>query len=168
MHDDPNDGSTGANGSGRPRRVREQTPVQRALGLLARREHSRKELNRKLTSRGLDAGEVEAAVDRLAGEGWQDDSRFAESLVRSRAASGYGPLRIRAELSTHGLDGEAIAAAMGTFEGDWKENARDLVRRRFGKALDELAVRRKAADFLIRRGFDGDSVRAATRLDLDD
>lgn len=168
MHDDPNGGSTGANGSGRPRRVREQTPVQRALGLLARREHSRKELNRKLTSRGLDAGEVEAAVDRLAGEGWQDDSRFAESLVRSRAASGYGPLRIRAELSTHGLDGEAIAAAMGTFEGDWKENARDLVRRRFGKALDELAVRRKAADFLIRRGFDGDSVRAATRLDLDD
>ena len=168
MHDDPNDGSTGADGPGRRRRIREQTPVQRALGLLARREHSRKELNRKLTSRGLDAGEVEAAVDRLAGEGWQDDSRFAESLVRSRAASGYGPLRIRAELSTHGLDGEAIAVAMGTFEGDWKENARDLVRRRFGKALDELAVRRKAADFLIRRGFDGDSVRAATRLDLDD
>ena len=168
MHDDPNGGGSGETAPGRRRRVREQTPVQRALGLLARREHSRKELNRKLTSRGLDAGEVQAAVDRLAGEGWQDDARFAESLVRSRAISGYGPLRIRAELSTHGLDGEAIAQAMGTFDGDWTENARDLVRRRFGKSLDELAQRRKAADFLIRRGFDGDSVRAATRLDLDD
>lgn len=168
MHDDPTGSDTGTNPPGRRRRVREQTPVQRALGLLARREHSRKELSRKLTSRGLDAGEVQAAVDRLAGEGWQDDSRFAESLVRNRVASGYGPLRIRAELSTHGLDSDAIARAMGTFEGDWAENARDLVRRRFGKTLDDLAQRRKAADFLIRRGFDGSSVRAATRLDPDD
>ncbi len=174
MHDDPDSGHSA--GAGR-RRGREQTPVQRALGLLARREHSRKELNRKLTSRGLDAGEVRSAVDRLAGEGWQDDARFAESLVRSRAASGYGPLRIRAELATHGLDGEAIARAMDTFDGDWTQNARDLVRRRFGpdaadgEARDrneDLARLRKAADFLLRRGFDGGSVRAATRFDPDD
>lgn len=170
MRDDPPAGDAGS-GSGRRRRTpaREQTPVQRALGLLARREHSRKELSRKLTSRGLDADEVQVAVDRLAGEGWQDDARFAESLVRSRAASGYGPIRIRAELSTHGLDREAIARAMDTFEGDWAEQARDLVRRRFGPDLGaDLTKRRKAADFLIRRGFDGSSVRAATRLDLDD
>lgn len=166
MHDDPSD--TGSGESRPRRRGREQTPVQRALGLLTRREHSRKELNRKLTSRGLDAAEVKAAVDRLAGEGWQDDKRFAQSVVRNRAASGYGPLRIRAELSTHGLDREAVVRAMDTFEGDWAENARDLVRRRFGAALEDIAQRRKAADFLIRRGFDGSSVRAATRWDPDD
>ena len=169
MHDDPTDrDGTGPTPSGRRGGRREQTPVQRALGLLARREHSRKELHRKLTLKGLDAHEVQAAVDRLAGEGWQDDTRFAEGLVRSRVNTGYGPLRIRAELSTHGLDGDAIARAMGTFEGEWAANARDLVCRRFGKSLADLAQRRKAADFLIRRGFDGDSVRAATRLDLDE
>ena len=171
MRDDPPAGDDARGGSGRRRRtpVREQTPVQRALGLLARREHSRKELSRKLTSRGLDADEVQVAVNRLAGEGWQDDARFAENLVRSRAASGYGPIRIRAELSTHGLDREAIARAMDTFEGDWAEQARDLVRRRFGPDVGEdLARLRKAADFLIRRGFDGASVRAATRFDPDD
>ncbi|MDI9240396.1 recombination regulator RecX [Lysobacter sp. LF1] len=168
MHDDPTTGEGAGGGSGR-RRTREQTPEQRALGLLARREHSRKELNRKLTSRGLDAVEVQAAVDRLAGEGWQDDTRFAESLVRSRAAGGHGPIRIRAELATHGLDREAIARAMDTFEGDWAETARDLVRRRFGPAVpDDLALQRKAADFLIRRGFDAACVRAATRFDPDD
>lgn len=157
-------------GSPRPRRSRpEQTPVQRALGLLTRREHSRRELERKLASRGVDAGEAKAAVERLASEGWQDDRRFAELLVRSRAGSGYGPLRIRAELATHGLDRDAIAAAMDTFDGDWTETACDLVRRRFGPAgLTDLAGRRKAADFLIRRGFDGGSVRAATRLDWED
>ncbi len=157
-------------GSPRPRRSRpEQTPVQRALGLLTRREHSRRELERKLASRGVDAGEAKAAVERLASEGWQDDRRFAELLVRSRAGSGYGPLRIRAELATHGLDRDAIAAAMDTFDGDWTETACDLVRRRFGPAgLTDLAGRRKAADFLIRRGFDSGSVRTATRLDWED
>lgn len=145
------------------------TPLQRALGLLVRREHSRKELTRKLQARGVEAEAALEAVERLAGEGWQDDARFAESLVRSRAASGYGPLHIRAELATHGLDGDAVATAMTAFEGDWTENARDLVRRRFGEAgPTDLAQRRKAADLLARRGFDGDSIRAATRFDPED
>lgn len=154
----------------KPRRPRpEPTPTQRALGLLTRREHSRKELTRKLTARGVERAEAESAVSRLTAEGWQDDVRFAESLVRSRAGSGYGPIRIRAELGTHGLDREAIAAALDAFEGDWAEHARDLVRRRFGaSAVEDRGVQRKAADFLIRRGFAADHIRAATRFDPDD
>lgn len=148
----------------RRRGGREQSPTQRALGLLTRREHSRKELTRKLKSRGLDTGEVDAAVDRLAEAGWQNDERFAESLVRSRAGNGYGPLHIRAELATHGLPADAIAAALAAYEGDWAENARDLVRRRFGEEhWADPRLRRKAADLLLRRGFDGETARNANR-----
>lgn len=155
--------------AGKGKRRREQTPLQRALGLLVRREHSRKELGRKLKAKGLDAEAVDAAVSRLAEEGWQDDTRFAETLVRNRANTGYGPLHIRAELGTHGLSGEQIEAAMATFEGDWAENARELVCRRFGEAgPQELAQRRKAADLLARRGFDGGCIRSATRYDPED
>ncbi|MET4614670.1 regulatory protein [Stenotrophomonas sp. 2619] len=153
----------------RKRRVSEQTPVQRALGLLVRREHSRKELTRKLQARGIETDAAVAAVDTLSEAGWQDDTRFAENLVRIRANTGYGPIHIRAELGTHGLDSEQIALAMDTFEGDWAENARDLVCRRFGEAgPQELPQRRKAADLLARRGFDGDTIRRATRYDPDD
>lgn len=154
----------------RGRRKRpEPTPVQRAIGLLSRREHSRRELTRKLKVRGVEDEAAKAAVDRLAQDGWQDDARFAESLVRSRTSSGYGPLHIRAELGTHGLDREAVAAALDTFDGDWVANARDLVRRRYAaEALAELGARRKAADFLARRGFDADTIRAATRYDPDE
>ena len=151
--------------SSRPgRRGGGQSATQRALGLLTRREHSRKELVRKLTSRGMDAAEVESAVAGLSRDGWQDDRRFAESLVRVRISAGYGPQRIRAELATHGLDREAIAQALESFDGDWAETASDLVRRRYGPvaALD-LAQRRKAADFLLRRGFEASVIQAAVR-----
>ena len=154
---------------GRQKRRREQTPLQRALGLLVRREHSRKELGRKLRAKGVEADEAEAAVAHLATEGWQDDARFAEMLVRSRTATGYGPLHIRAELGTHGLDSTSVEAAMATFEGDWEELARELVCRRFGPdGPQELAQRRKAADMLARRGFDAGCIRSATRYDPED
>ncbi len=165
---DDNDASAAPAATSGKRRRPELTPAQRALGLLVRREHSRKELTRKLTARGVEVDDAKAAVARMTAEGWQDDARFAELLVRSRASNGFGPLRIRAELGTHGLDREIVAAAMDAYEGDWTENARDLARRRFPGRLDDRAIQRKAADFLLRRGFSGDQVRAAVRLDDDD
>lgn len=162
--DPPGDGAPTPAKRKRP----ELTPGQRALSLLVRREHSRKELARKLTARGVDRDEAQAAVDRMAAEGWQSNDRFAEQLVRSRANNGQGPLRIRAELATHGLDREAVAVAFEAYDGDWMENARDMVRRRFPGALDDRALQRKAAEFLVRRGFTADQVRAATRYDPDE
>ena len=170
MTDDPQDHEgangplelPGTTGQGRRRRRPEPNPVQRALGLLVRREHSRKELTRKLAARGVEADEAAAAVERLAGEGWQDDTRFAESLVRSRACSGYGPAFIKAELGTHGLGSEAIAGAMDGFDGDWVEVAAGLLRRRHPPAsFEDRDAWRKAMDFLLRRGFGMEQARAA-------
>lgn len=146
------------------------TATQRALGLLVRREHSRKELGRKLAARGVEPDEAAAAIDRLSEAGWQDDARFAELLVRSRAASGHGPVHVRAELRTHGLDSDAVAAALDGFDGDWNAIARELVRRRFdAKSLATLAGQRKAADLLLRRGFAMEQVRTALGgADFDD
>lgn len=172
MGDDIRDGGPQGDepsGPGGRRRTRELSPTQRALGLLTRREHSRKELTRKLLAKGVAGDDVETVVAKLADAGWQDDVRFAESRVRARAGDGYGPLHIRAELGTHGLDRDAIAAALATFEGDWADIARELVRRRYGVAVvDDLKLRRKAADLLMRRGFDVGCIRAATRFDPDD
>ena len=164
---------TSANGPSGRRRARrprpEPTATQRALSLLTRREHSRFELTRKLTARGVEEDAAAAAVGKLGEAGWQDDARFAALLVRSRAASGHGPVRIRAELGTHRLGQDIVAAAMDAFEGDWVENARELVRRRLGEGVaDDPLRRRKAAELLYRRGFSGDQVRAATRFDPDD
>ncbi|MBE2210764.1 MAG: regulatory protein RecX [Xanthomonadaceae bacterium] len=153
-------------GTGRPRRRRgttELTPAQRALGLLVRREHSSKELTRKLRAKGVSRDDAKVTVARMTEAGWQSNERFAESLVRSRASQGHGPIRIRAELATHGLGDDAIRAALESVEEDWSRLAHGLVRRRFGEALHEdRALQRKAGEFLIRRGFSIDQMRRAT------
>lgn len=155
-------GDQPSSSAGKRRRRPEPSPTQRALGLLTRREHSRLELSRKLAVRGVEEQAAQAVVDQLNEAGWQSDERFAESLLRSRASSGYGPGWVRAELASHGLGAEAIAAAMGAFEGDWDELAVDLLRRRYSLALTgDRDAQRKAADYLLRRGFSMEQVRRA-------
>jgi len=136
-----------------------RSPLQQALALLTRREHSQHELASKLRARGCCADEVAALLERLVEDGWQSDARFAESLIRHRAASGYGPRWIRAELATHKLDPALIASALDGFEGDWVFIAADLLARRGLSPPEEgrlwpLPEQRKAADLLLRRGFE--------------
>lgn len=137
-------------------------PYEKALGLLVRREHSRRELQRKLTDRGAEPAQSEGALDRLVELGYQDDGRFARALARTRASAGYGPQRIRAELGTHNLTTEQIAVALDACETDWPFAARELVSRRYpGSKLNDPKQRRKAIEFLLRRGFDHTSAYAA-------
>ena len=78
-----------------------------AMDLLARREHGRMELSRKLRSRGAPPDLIEPALEKLADEGLLSEARYLESFVRMRANAGYGPLRIREELTQRGLPREA-------------------------------------------------------------
>ena len=136
---------------------------QQALGLLVRRERSRAELGRKLKERGVDGDDAVAALDTLARQDFQNDERFAGALARTRASAGYGPVRIRAELATHGLDRATIAAALDTCDVDWDAIATEAARRRFGPRLADPATRRKAVDLLLRRGFDPRCASGAVR-----
>ena len=152
----------------RPERPRPDA-YQKALELLVRREHSRRDLKRKLGLRGADPEEAEAAIEKLAGLGYEDDLRFATAFARDRAHSGYGPVRIRQELAGHGLPRDQVETAIEACETDWPASARSLVDKRFTPAaLAEPARRRKALDFLLRRGFDQSSAYAAIRGRQDD
>lgn len=142
---------------------------QRGLSLLARREHSARELQRKLAAKGHAPAEAGAAVEQLRERNYQDDGRFAASLARRRMAQGYGPRRIQAELKSHGLGDAAIRVAMATLDVDWSALAADQLRRHHGgRAATERAESAARAGFLLRRGFDPATVRAVTRAEVDD
>ncbi|MBN8726111.1 MAG: regulatory protein RecX [Xanthomonadales bacterium] len=153
----------------RQRRADDRSAYDKALGLLARREHSARELKAKLAARGSNAGEAKAAVERLQDQQYQSDDRFAGSLARQRSGQGYGPRRIAAELKSHGVADAEIRAAIDGLDVDWPALATAQLRRRHGNApVDTHEERARRAAFLLRRGFDAATVRAATRADLSD
>lgn len=134
----------------------------RAMGLLVRREHSQRELRRKLAAKGGEAGGVAEALEMLAARGYQSDARFAEMLIRTRINAGYGPMHIRAELGTHGIDPDVAASMLAEAEPDWVVLAVDALRRRYGaRQARDRAEHIKRGQFLQRRGFDSGSIRAA-------
>lgn len=157
----------GAADPGRSQRPRPtSTAYGKALGLLSRREHSQRELKRKLDHSGFAGDEAAQALQRLQQQSFQSDARFAELLVRSRVSQGHGPRRIRAELRTHGISDEEAQQALDQQDEDWLALARRVYRRRFGTAAgtDRQESHRRAG-FLLRRGFDAATVRAITHAD---
>ena len=68
---------------------------QRAVALLARRDHSRRELVTKLQQRLGDQPALEAVLAWCEEHDFIDDRRFAGFFVRARIERGQGMLRIR-------------------------------------------------------------------------
>ncbi|CAI8967763.1 Regulatory protein RecX [Pseudomonas sp. IT-P12] len=125
-----------------------------AMDLLARREHGRVELTRKLRQRGALPEMIDTALDRLTEEGLLSESRYLESFVSYRARSGYGPLRIREELSQRGLQRSDIELALRESGINWQEQLEDTWRRKFsGHIPIDARERAKQGRFLSYRGY---------------
>jgi regulatory protein len=139
------------------------------MDLLARREHGRVELARKLRLRGATPELIESALDRLEADGLLNESRYLECYVGSRARAGYGPLRIREELAQRGLPREAIESALREAHIDWLAQLRDLWQRKFsGRLPSEAKERAQQGRFLSYRGYPLDMVgRLLRNADVD-
>lgn len=141
----------------------QRSAYDRALGMLARREYSQRELRARLERAGCDEDESEAALRSLRQQHYQDDDRFAEMILRARVGQGYGPARIRAELRSHGLADSLIQRALAGAEVGWQALAAAQLRKKYGRKppVDRVERARRAA-FLQRRGFDASTVRIVT------
>ena len=134
----------------------------RALDLLARREHSRAELIRKLVGAGHDRSETERTVEDLAARGLVSDVRFAEAFIRSQVGRGSGPLRIRRDLEARGVEAAAIEGLLDPDAEEWEERARAARTKRFGMVRPTgRAEAARQARFLAGRGFTRRQVRRA-------
>ena len=131
-----------------------------SLGILARREHSARELQEKLLKR---YPEEKAAIDevllKLQEMGLQDDRRFAELWLRSQVARGRGPVRIRGEARHKGIE-PCISQLLEVADIDWFEQALLVASRKFSSGIS-LAAKAKAYRFLSYRGFESDAIQYA-------
>lgn len=136
-----------------------------SITALARRDLSRREVERHLRDRDFDEHEVAEEVARLERDGYIDDIALAQSLVgKLQERKGLGRSAIAAELTRRLFAPAAIEYALDLIDsGDELSRAREIAVKRAGQLrnLDrDVAVRRLSA-FLARRGYGGSTIRAA-------
>tara|TARA_R110000787_G_scaffold170629_22_gene283354 strand:- start:367 stop:783 length:417 start_codon:yes stop_codon:yes gene_type:complete len=138
------------------------------MRILAGREHSAAQLRHKLSERGAEPAVCDEVIAQLEDMGFLSESRFAEVLVRSRISQGYGPLRIRAELSEARISDALARDALAEADCDFQAQAEAVRTRRFGDPPEGAAQWQKQYRFLAGRGFESDHIRRALKADFED
>ena len=134
----------------------------KAMDYLARREHSRDELCRKMGKAGFDPSVTLDAIAQLQKDGLQSDRRFVKAFVQSRISQGKGPMRIRADLSQRGIREPMLQEVLGELEQDWFALARETRQKKYGSDVPvEFKEKARQMRFLQYRGFEPEHIQAA-------
>jgi regulatory protein len=136
--------------------------LQKAGRLLARRAHSRAEIEARLRGAGFDDGVVARAVERLAEHCLVDDVEMATAWVAERRVR-RSPAALAAELGDKGIAGDVIERAVG--ELDEYADARAAALRLHRKVAGRPLAKQGASLFgmLVRRGYAAEAAEAAVR-----
>jgi regulatory protein len=128
----------------------------RALRLLARREHTRQELESKLSPHAGSSEDLKGLLAGLAQKNQLSEERFAEERVR-RLSRKYGAARIRQELKAKGVSEELIERVS---PADELERARAILERKYRSPAATREERARRMRFLQGRGFSFDVARS--------
>ncbi|MFZ2855540.1 MAG: recombination regulator RecX [Rhodocyclaceae bacterium] len=139
---------------------------ERALRLLARREHTRVELARKLAPHAESEEELAALLDDLTERRLLSDERYVEMRLNARRAR-FGNARLAHELRTQGVAEELVREALAAGEEE-PARARQVWQRKFGSMPVDAAERARQMRFLMSRGFSGETIRRVLRGDFED
>ena len=105
------------------------------MNLLARREHSRQELQRKLANKGFEPLDITQVLAALSDEGLLSDERFTEAFINSRLQRGTGPKKIALELQQRGVGNELITCHLDERDAKWTQRAVEVRAKRFGRSV---------------------------------
>jgi len=131
---------------------KEPSAAARGLRLLARRDHTRRELAAKLSPHVEDPTELEALFDDFAARGWLSESRVVEQVLHTKRER-LGPARIRQALLQRGVSEALIAPALQALRTNELEAARAVWARKFRVKPSAAADQARQVRFLQSRGF---------------
>lgn len=140
---------------------------ERALACLARREHTRIELERKLAPYCEDREEIAALLNDFTQRGWLNEARYAEMLVQARQGK-FGSRRIIHELREKGVSKETIAAALPEVQELELKAARAVWAKKFGVAPADAREKARQMRFLASRGFGQETIAKVLRRQEND
>ncbi len=124
------------------------------MNLLSRREHSEKEIYMKLIKFVESKIRLNDEIEKLKNEDLLSDARFSEAYMRSRFNSGFGPVRIKYELSKKGVNKILIDRALIETDLDWDQKMTDEYKKKYDSNRTKDQNFLKISKFLLYRGFD--------------
>jgi regulatory protein len=130
--------------------------------MLARREYSRLELERKLASYAENPEEIPGLLDDFERRGWLSESRVVAQVLASRRRR-FGAQRIAHELREKGISDAAIAGAQLQLQESELDAARAVWMRKFGVVPVNARDKARQMRFLQGRGFSLDIIRRVLR-----
>lgn len=133
---------------------------ERVLRLLARREHSRAELKRKLEQTGFAREDIAPLLDEFEGKNWLSDRRFAESWVADHRARA-GNVKLAYDLRQRGVSDAVIETVLSINRDSELERAREVWQKKFGAAPADAAEKARQIRFMQSRGFTPETIRRA-------
>jgi regulatory protein len=126
----------------------------KAIRLLSMREHSVREIVKKLSLKCESLDLVYAVVDELLANKYLSDQRFTETFVRSRQNRGFGPNKIKMELTEKGIENNMIDDLLDVNSAVWYESAEQQYLRKYGDGpIEDYKTWAKRARFMQGRGF---------------
>ena len=133
----------------------------KAMDYLSRREHSRYELYKKISTHNFDKDLINQELDLLIRDGLLSDERFVEAFIHSRKKNGKGPLKISAELQQRGAEESLINKYIEEIENsEWLDSAKQVAEKKLGNNQQlDYDNQLKMMKFLNNRGFTIDQVK---------
>lgn len=133
--------------------------------MLARREHSRQELFRKLLKKNFLDADIDLVLNDLSQKGLLNESRFIENFIHYQRHRGYGPLHIRADLMERGINKNLIEHHLNIKDNAWLTSIRQVWQKRFKQGLTDNKARAQQMRFLQYRGFTHDQIKSIMNND---
>ena len=147
-----------------------KTCHERALGLLAVRLRSRRELELRLMRAGFEQQEVAEVLGRLEAVGLIDDEAFARAVAEHVFGTRRsGAIAVRQALGAKGVAGDTVDAIVAELGEGEEERAVALARSRVGRlaGLPPDKAYGRLVGLLARRGYPSSIARRAARLALE-
>jgi regulatory protein len=134
------------------------TALKKAMALCASREYCSEDIRIKLDSWGIKSQDADKIINKLIGENFINEKRYAEAFVKDKYHHNkWGKVKIASHLRMKRIAAEVIDAALATVDEDqYKQSIRDILssHRKFIKAKNQYDLKGKLLRFGLSKGFE--------------
>ena len=129
---------------------------------LSIREHSKLELQNKLSQKGHDLSDIRECINEFSSKDVQSDIRFTEEFIRSKLKKNKGPRLISSELVARGISDSTINKKISEISyHEWCKAAFHALNKKLNGSSVSIEDKDKIYSFLISRGFEHKMIKYA-------